>query len=89
MFKAMMNDIFADIQKVVIVYIDNILVFTKTNDEKKHNCTILEVLWQLEENNLFIKPEKCMFKIKEIDFLGMIITVMISIFCSTNLALFL
>ena len=43
-FKAMMNDIFADIQKVVIVYIDNILVFTKTNDEKKHNCTILEVL---------------------------------------------
>lgn len=44
MFQAIMNDIFADMQEIVIVYIDNILVFTKIDDEKEHVHIILKVL---------------------------------------------
>jgi len=32
-----------------------------------------EILRRLEENNLYIKPEKCMWKVKRIGFLGVII----------------
>jgi hypothetical protein len=33
-----------------------------------------EVLKRLEENDLFVKPEQCVFKQKEIEFLGLYIT---------------
>ena len=68
-----MNKIFADIDNVVVVYINNLMIFTKTENQAKHNKIILEVLGCLEENNLFVKPEKCMFCATEVDFLGMIV----------------
>ena len=68
----MMNKIFADMEDVVVVYIDDIMVFTKMNDPKKHNEIMLEVLYGLEENDLYIKPEKCTFHITEVDFLRII-----------------
>ena len=58
-FQTMMNKIFADMEDVVVVYIDNIMIFTKTDDPKKHSEIMLEVLCHLEENNLYIKSEKC------------------------------
>ena len=58
-------------QGVVVVYIDDILIFTQTEEE--HDRIIEEVLKRLEENNLFLKPEKCVFKEKEIEFLGLYI----------------
>ena len=36
-FQTMMNEIFADMEDIVVVYIDNIMIFTKTNDLKKHD----------------------------------------------------
>ena len=72
-FQMMMNEIFAGIEDVVVVYIDDIMIFTKTDDPKKHNKIVLEVLHHLEENNLYVKPEKCMFHTTEVDFLGMIV----------------
>jgi len=32
-----------------------------------------EVLRRLEENNLFVKPEKCKWKVREVEFLGVVI----------------
>jgi len=39
------------------IFIDNIIVTTDT--EEGHNELVEEVLKRLEENNLFVKPEKC------------------------------
>ena len=73
MFQAMMNEIFADMDNVVVVYINNLMIFTKTENQADHNKMVLEVLKRLEENDLFIKPEKCMFHATEVDFLSMVV----------------
>ena len=56
---------------VVMVYIDDILIFTRT--EEGHDKIVQEVLRRLCTNDLFLKPEKCFFKQQEIEFLGLII----------------
>jgi len=57
-FQAMMNDLFRDLinQGDTATFIDNILVATDT--EEGHDELVEEVLRRLEENNLFVKPEK-------------------------------
>ena len=65
-----MNDIFHDMP-AVIVYIEDILIFTKT--EKGHDEIVMEVLCRLKENDLFVKPEKCFYKVREVKMLGLII----------------
>ena len=46
-------------------------IFTKTDNQEEHDRIVLEVFRRLEENNLFVKPEKCTFKATEVEFLGM------------------
>ncbi|HVW99810.1 MAG TPA: reverse transcriptase domain-containing protein, partial [Candidatus Babeliaceae bacterium] len=72
-FQAMMNSILRHlIQKgVVIVYLDDILIYTKTIQE--HREVVKQVLQILEDNNLYLKPEKCVFEQPEVEYLGMII----------------
>jgi len=41
--------------------------------EKRHDEIVEKVLKRLEENDLYIKPEKCMWKVQEVGFLGVII----------------
>jgi len=53
------------------VFVDDILVGTKI--EKEHNEIIEEVLKRLEENNLYVKPEKCIWKVRKIRFLEVVI----------------
>ena len=36
-FQAMMNKIFADMDDVVVVYIDNLMIFTKTDNQAEHD----------------------------------------------------
>jgi len=74
-FQAMMNDIFRDLIDTgdVAAFMDNMLVGTE--DEKKHNEIVEEVLRRIEENDLYIKPEKCVWKVKEISFLGLVMGV--------------
>ena len=72
-FQAMMNEIFTDMDDVVVVYIDDLMIFTKTDNQAEHDRIVLEVLRRLEENDLFVKPEKCTFCATEVDFLGMIV----------------
>ena len=65
-----MNDIFHDMP-AIIVYINDILIFMKT--EEDHDEIVMEVLRRLKENDLFVKPEKCFFKVQEVEMLGLII----------------
>jgi hypothetical protein len=72
-FQAFMNEIFADLIRagVVKVYMDNILVYTDTIEE--HREVNQKVLQILQENRLYLKPEKCEFEKGEFEFLGVII----------------
>ena len=68
-----MNEIFADMKDIVVVYINDIMIFTKTDNPKEHDKIVLEVLHHLKENDLYVKPEKCTFRTTEVDFLRMIV----------------
>lgn len=72
-FQAMMNELFRDLihAGVVVVYLDDILIFTKTLEE--HRRVTREVLRILRENKLYLKPEKCEFERPSIEYLGMIV----------------
>jgi len=72
-FQAMINEILRDLvnKSKVTAFINDMLVRTKTN--KGYNKIIEEVLRRLEENDLYIKLEKYMWKVKKIGFLGVII----------------
>ena len=50
---------------IVVVFMDDILV--ETENEKKHDKIVEEVLRRIEENGLYIKPEKYVWKVKEIN----------------------
>ena len=45
----------------------------ETESEKNYNKLMREILRRMEENNLYIKPEKCKQKVREVDFLGVMI----------------
>jgi len=72
-FQAMMNDLLRDlvVEEKIAVFIDNIMVATEM--EEGHDEIVEEVLRRLEENDLFVKPEKCVWKVREMGFLGVII----------------
>ena len=52
-------------------FIDNVIIGTK--EEKEHDKIVEEVVKRLVENNLYVKPEKCKWKVKEVGFLGVVI----------------
>jgi len=41
--------------------------------EEGHNKIVEEILKRLEENDLYIKPKKCVWKARKIEFLGVVI----------------
>jgi len=73
MFQDMMNEILRDIinEGKVAAFVDDVLVGTKT--EEGHDKLMEEVLRRLEENNLYVKPEKCSWKVQKVNFLGVVI----------------
>ena len=68
-----MNDLLRDLveEEKVVVFIDDVMIATET--EKEHDEIVEEVLRRLEENDLFVKPEKYVWKVREVGFLGVII----------------
>ena len=67
-----MNDILRDLINTgeVAAFMDNILVGTE--EEEKHDEIVEKVLRRMEENDLYVKPEKCIWKVREINFLGLV-----------------
>ena len=72
-FQAIMNKLLRDLinTEKVVVFIDDVIVGTET--EEGYNELVAEVIKRLEENDLYVKPEKCKWKVKEVEFLGVVI----------------
>ncbi|KAK3508456.1 hypothetical protein QTP70_029425 [Hemibagrus guttatus] len=72
-FQSLINEVFQDILgKWVIAYIDDILVYSTSLEEHVHH--VQAVLSRLQQNHLYIKPEKCEFHRTTITFLGYVIS---------------
>jgi len=72
-FQAIMNELLRDLinTEKVAAFIDNVIVGTE--DEEKHNDLVAEIIKRLEENDLYVKPEKCKWKVRKVEFLGVVI----------------
>jgi len=73
MFQSMMNELFKDLidTGLVFIYMDDILIATKTMEQ--HRELVKQVLQHLQDNNLFLKPEKCNFEKEQMDYLRLIL----------------
>ena len=58
-FQVMMNELLRDLinTRKVAAFIDDVIV--ETEMEEEHDELVAEVIKRLEENNLYVKPEKC------------------------------
>ncbi|KAL0539902.1 hypothetical protein IC582_024123 [Cucumis melo] len=71
-FCRLMNQVFHEyLDKFVVVYLDDIVVYSTTMDE--HRDHLQKVFQKLKENQLYAKREKCSFAHKRINFLGDVI----------------
>jgi hypothetical protein len=72
-FMYLMNKVFMEyLDKFVVVFIDYILVYSKSEEEHKEHLRL--VLQKLRENRLYAKFSKCEFWLKKVFFLGHVIT---------------
>ena len=72
-FQMIMNELLRDLINTgkVVVFIDNMIVGMESNEG--HDELVTEVIRKLEENDLYMKLEKCKWKVKEVGFLGVVI----------------
>jgi len=78
-FQTMMNHIFRDLHVKhlqtgtrIIVYMDDILITTSSTLEA-HKQAVHDVLQCLEDHDLYLKPEKCVWEMVSVDYLGVIL----------------
>jgi len=71
-FQGMMNEIMRDLinEGKMAVFADDVLV--GIDGEEGHDEIVVEVLKWLEENDLYMKPEKCSWKTNKVNFLGVV-----------------
>ena len=72
-FQAMMNKLLQDLINIgkVVAFIDDVIV--ETEEEEGHNELVAEVIKRIEENDLYVKLEKCKWKVREVGFLEVVI----------------
>ena len=71
-FQDMMNHVFSDMLDVgLLVYMHDILVYAQTHED--HDSRVKKVLEQLQENGLAGSPDRCIWQLQEVEFLGYII----------------
>jgi hypothetical protein len=72
-FMYLMNKVFMEyLKKFVVVFIDDILIFSK--NKEKHAEHLRLVLQKLREHKLYAKRSKCEFWLKEVSFLGHVVS---------------
>jgi hypothetical protein len=72
-FMYVMNNVFMEyLDKFIVVFIDDILIFSKTEEE--HEKRLRLVLEKLRSNQLYAKFSKCEFWLTEVTFLGHVIS---------------
>jgi len=73
MFMDLMNRVFRPyLDQYVVVFIDDILVYSNSRLEDEQHLSV--VLQTLRENRLYAKLDKCEFLLKEVVFLGHVIS---------------
>jgi len=72
MFQSMMNEILRDMisKGKVAAFVNDVLIGMET--EEGHDELMEEVLKRLEENDLYMKLEKCAWKVQKVNFLGVV-----------------
>jgi len=72
-FQAMMNELLRDLINTgkVAAFIDDVIIGTES--EEGHDELVVKVIKRLEENNLYVKLEKCKWKVREVGFLRVVI----------------
>ena len=72
-FQEMMNELLRNLINMgkVVAFIDYVIVGTE--EEEGHDELVAEVIKRLEKNDLYMKPEKCKWKVREEGFLGVVI----------------
>jgi len=72
-FQVMMNELLRDLINVgkVAAFIDDMIIGME--GEEGHDELVAEVIKRLEENDLYVKLEKCKWKVREVKFLGVVI----------------
>ena len=72
-FQTMINNILWDLINTgkVVSFIDNVII--RTEREERHDELVEEVVKRLAENDLYVKLEKCKWKVKEVRFLRVVI----------------
>ena len=72
-FMYLMNSVFMpELDKFVVVFIDDILIYSKNEEEHAEHLRI--VLQRLREHKLYAKFSKCEFWLKRVQFLGHVIS---------------
>ena len=72
-FMRLMNSVFMEyLDKFVVVYIDDILIYSKTEEEHAEHLRL--VLTKLHEHRLYAKFSKCEFWLKELIFRGHVVS---------------
>ena len=72
-FMYLMNSVFMpELDKFVVVFIDDILIYSETTEEHVEHLRV--VLSRLQEHKLYAKFSKCEFWLKKVPFLGHVLS---------------